>query len=785
MKDYARIYHIYKTPLVRFLRLIVFLALLFFVFKDSQVSLARRPLFLLSLLSIWEIFFLFKISRLSPKITVSDGKSDIYESFSLEALAIFETVKSLKTIIKRVVNQRNIEFMLRKTNIKKNEITLIEADKEEIAKKAMDLAKNSNGSFITTADIFAAYILYTEAQTKLLFSKGIKDTEFMHILYWTRTKFTQEEQRKPIRIRFLGKGAGEDWVYGWTLETKKYTADLTKQTLKQEPVLIGRDLQYKEVLEALLNKEKGNFLLVGNPGAGKTTIIKHLAFESFTGNITAPLVHKRFLELMAGVLLAGIANQGELEKRLTNILEEIAHAGNVVLYIQKLEDILGSSSLNLDLSSAIFPYLESGKINIVATSTPSNYKTYIEPKGDFVQFFNIIKLQEPDIDSAILMVMEKASLIEKAYKLSITYKAVSSAVTYARRYLADKSLPGSAIALLNETAGSAKFARKKIINEEDIVSKVEEITHVQIALPKEEEKDLLLHFEEKMHEKIVDQNEAISSIAGALRRLRSGIGGDRPISFLFLGPTGVGKTETAKTLANLYFRGETNMIRIDMSEYKTQDSIKRMIGSAEQDGELTRAIYEHPFSLVLLDEFEKAHPDILDLFLQVLDDGRLTNAHGKTVSFRNSIIIATSNAGSELIREELAKSPQDTFSRQLLDRLQIKEIFKPELLNRFDSIVVFKPLGQKEIFQITGLLLAKVTQRLKEEDINLSFDEKVKAKIAKEGFNEEFGARPLRRFIQNSIENVLAQKMLSSEILRGNNVLVSTDSAGNITFSVF
>ncbi len=784
MEEYARIYYIYKTPGLKLLRLTVLVV--FFITIVTTFEKYYTPSTAIALLiffAMWEVFFFFKISRMKPKslVTRNNGEN-IYESFTLDALSVFIMRENVIPIVKSLLRKPNIKFILKKANIQIREIKFTDAAKDEIAKLAFDLAKNNNCLFVTTSDLFCAYILYTEPQTRLLFSKELKEKDFLHILYWAHSKFVLEEQKKPIRIRFSEEGIGENWVYGWTLETKKYTNDITAQVLKERPVLVGRDTQYKEVIEALMDTEKNSTVLVGNPGVGKTAMIKYLAFESFVGNTKGTLKHKRFLELMVSVLLAGTSNQGELQTRLTNIMEEISHAGNVILYIPKLEDILGSESLSLNLSSSLMPYVRDGKINIIATSTPSNYKTYIEPMLDFIQFFDVIKLNDPDMDSAIQMVMEKASQIEKAYKISITYKAVESSVMYANRYLRDKSLPGSAVTLLNETANSAILTQKKIIDKEDVIAKIEEAIHVQIDSPNKEETELLLHFEDKMHKKIVGQEEAVVSIATALRRLRSGITRkDKPISFLFLGPTGVGKTETAKTLANLYFKEDNSMIRIDMSEYNTQDSVKRII-----DGELTQTIYEHPFSLILLDEFEKAHPDILDLFLQVLDDGRLTNSRGKTASFLDAIIIATSNAGSELIREQLKNEQKeiDSFSKKLLDTLQEKGIFKPELLNRFDSIVIFKPLGQKEIYEITGLLLTKIVQKLKEEDINVFFDEKIRHKIALEGFNEEFGARPLRRFIQNNIENALAQKILASEITRGNTVMVSTDTNNNITFSI-
>jgi len=280
----------------------------------------------------------------------------------------------------------------------------------------------------------------------------------------------------------------------------------------------------------------------------------------------------------------------------------------------------------------------------------------------------------------------------------------------------------------------------------------------------------------------------VSGVSEAMRRLRAGLTlKDKPVSFLFLGPTGVGKTETAKTLSKIYFGGENKMIRLDMSEYSESDSLKRLLGlmpgETDAPGELTDKIYDNPFSLVLLDEFEKASPDILNLFLQVLDDGRLTDNKGRTVSFTDAIIIATSNAASEFIREEVNKGTviDKKFQQNLLEFLQTKGIFKPELLNRFDGIIVFKPLGKHEIQEVTKILLKELSNKMLEQDITVSFDDKIISKIISEGFDEQFGARPINRYIQDNIEDLLAQKILKDEIKRGDKISISVDENNNIT----
>jgi ATP-dependent Clp protease ATP-binding subunit ClpC len=343
---------------------------------------------------------------------------------------------------------------------------------------------------------------------------------------------------------------------------------------------------------------------------------------------------------------------------------------------------------------------------------------------------------------------------------------------------------------LEDTANADKVSGSQTVEEQDVLTQIEKRIKVPVGEPKPVEKTLLLNLENEIHKRIIAQTEAVSAISEAIRRLRTGLNvAEKPISFLFLGPTGVGKTETAKALADVYFGAGARMIRLDMSEFIGLEGIKRLLGAGpgegDEKGQLTEGIYDNPNSLVLLDEFEKADQQILDLFLQVLDDGRLTDNKGKTVSFANCIIIATSNAASEFIREEVGKGVvvDKQFGQSLVNYLETKGIFKPELLNRFDDVITFKPLTQAEITEIVKLMLIDVGKELTVKDITVYFDEKIITKIVSEGFDKDFGARPLRRFIQDRIEDIIAQQILKDEIKRGDKIQVSVDTSGNIVLS--
>ena len=794
MEIYARLYYFYDNLIIKIVRFLVILFLsLFITFEFLNHLSPKFPIFTFSLLIMFEVFLEFKVAKLLPKNNVLKTNNPL-DAFTLPALSGFIVKKTTPGVIKNLLGNPQINFMLEKADIAKKEIKFIDLDKKMLADYALELVKILKGNYITTMDIFAAYIILSEDKTKLLFDKKLKKEEFMHILYWARTGYSFEENRKPLRVNFWGEGIAEGWVFGWTIETKKYMIDITPEVLARDEMILGREENFKQIIEALYKGQ--SVVLVGEPGSGKESVIEALAYESYAGNLKGSLYHQRFFQLMVDAFLAGTKTQGDLEERLDSVISEISHAGDVIIYIPEFQTILGGSTFEIDLSGALIPYLEKKVLRVVGTVTPEVYKKFIESRNTLSDVLQTVKFKEPDMDMALLMLFRKSFEIEKKYSVSLSYRAVITAYTFASKYSRNKVLPGSAVDLLEDTANSVELSGKKSlpagrqeVEEENILSQIERKTNIPVGQPKPAEKELLLNLENELHKRVVDQEEAVSAISESIRRLRTGLNvSSKPVSFLFLGPTGVGKTETAKALSAVYYKSENEMLRFDMSEYSGEEGIKRLLGSApgegEEKGEIEK-VYDNPFSLILLDEFEKADPKILDLFLQVLDDGRLTDNKGKTISFANAIIIATSNAGSEFIREEIQKGSviNKQFKMSLLDLLQKQGIFKPELLNRFDEIVAFKPLGEKEVVQIVKLMLNQVKKTLKDKDIRVKFDENIVAKISKEGFDEEFGARPLRRFIQDNIEDLIAQKILRDEIKRGDEITVSVDSENNIIFS--
>lgn len=785
MKFYAKLYYYYNNLLVKALRTVLILALIpLSIFSLTDLFYPNFIIAILSIFLIFEIFFKFKVEKLTPKVEVSKNKSGPLDSFTLQVLSAFMVSNNTKNLIENLFKIPQVKFILEKADIEKKELKLIDIDKEELAKEAFLVAKQVGGKFVTTMDLITSHLLLSETHTKLLFSKKLKPEDLEAILIWARNRYKREENPKRIHT-FWGEGIAETWVYGWTIETKKYMLDLTSEFVNKKRNAIGRINEYNQLLESLYAGK--STILVGESGSGKTAVVEHLARESFMGILTGSLFHQRIFQLMVDAFMAGAQTQGELEQRLDNIIAEVSHSGNIVIYIPNIDNILGNSSFNINISGALIPYVKNGSIRIVATVTTAAYKKFVEANPSFLENFSVIKFENLDRAKVLEVLFKKASFIEEKSKVILTYKAILSAVNFANSYAKEKILPGSAVILLEDSANAVSLAGKKFVEEQDIEAQIKKKVNVNVGEPKQVEKNLLLSLESKMHKRVIGQNEAVSTIAEAIRRVRAGLKtSQKPISFLFLGPTGVGKTETAKALSQVYFGDEKKMIRLDMSEFSGADGEKRLLGAApgqgDEKGQLTEAVYDNPYSLILLDEFEKADQKILDLFLQVFDDARLTDNKGKTVSFINSIIIATSNAASEYIREQIGKGVKvdGVFYSQLLEYLQTKGIFKPELLNRFDAIIVFKPLDSAQIQEVVKILLSEFSANLKQKDINVTFDDKIIKKIASEGFNKDFGARPLRRFIQDNIEDLIAQKMLKDEIKRGDKILVSVDSENNI-----
>ncbi len=546
---------------------------------------------------------------------------------------------------------------------------------------------------------------------------------------------------------------------------------------------VAREEEIEEILNSFISGAKG-VLLTGPNGVGKKTVVSGIAKEMvLEKNIPDFLKDKRLLELDIARLISGIS-ASEAEDRLLTIIDEIHRAGNIILYIENLENIIGitaGAEQSLELSDVLAGELERGALFCISTATDVNYNKYIEGSS-IGNVLNRIKINEPEGNQAIHILESKIGYIESKHNVFFSYKAIESAMLLTKKFIHDKYLPVKAIEVLEKTAvrvnNENNSKRRQMCDRNDVAITINQITDIPTQELEEDESEKLLNLEKEIHKYMINQNEAVDVVANSLRRARVDLReGKRPIaSFLFMGPTGVGKTELAKTITRVYFEKKEYMIRLDMSEYQHEDSIKKMIGDSEgAKGYLTEAVRHQPYSLILLDEFEKAHPKIFNLFLQVMDDGRLTDGQGVTIDFTNSIIIATSNAGSNYIQQEVSKNtPIEDIKRVLINE-HLNKVMRPELINRFDGLIVFKPLSRNNIMDITRLMLSKIENLLKEKGINIESTEEGIAKLADEGYDPKFGARPLRRLLRKKVENEIAKKILAGELDRRDTVIINED----------
>lgn len=544
---------------------------------------------------------------------------------------------------------------------------------------------------------------------------------------------------------------------------------------------IGREQEVKAVFEALESGKNG-VLLTGPLGVGKSMIIGSIARAMVEEDVPKMLKDKRLLELDISRLLSG-ASADKAEERLLVIIDEVVRAGNIILYINNLENLMGITAgdeASLELSEVLVSAIGRHNLICLASVSQDNYVKYIEnkPLGNVMAK---VEVEEPDSNLAIQMLESKIGFYEAKFKVYFTYASIAKAVELSAKYIYDKYLPAKAVDILEAIA--AKVSKSKGINSlvdvEDVAEIVSQKTKIPLTKITDKESEVLLNLEEKMHSRMIGQAEAVIMVADSLRRARTELREDkRPIaSFLFLGPTGVGKTELAKTVAEVYFGDENYMVRIDMSEYQRQESLEKMIGSPNGVlGYLTEAVRKAPFSLILLDELEKAHPDILNLFLQVMDDGRLTDGLGRTIHFTNCIIIATSNIGAVYIQDQIKAGAAPEAIKQSLINDQLNKYLRPELINRFDGVVVFKPLGLAEVEKITELMLNKVSRLLEAKGIGLKYGEPAVKKLAELGFDPKFGARPLRRLIQEKIENEIANQVLAGNLKRRDTVVIDHEA---------
>jgi len=687
---------------------------------------------------------------------------------------------------KRLLKQRlNSKVASLKKEIPRN---IYSQELLEVIKRAGILAGANFHRQIELRDFLVASAEQDAGFRDVLSAADMTSEDINHVAAWEDfVEYEIRKRRQFWRLENLRKkrGIGKRWAAGYTVNLDRYSLEVT-DIIKKQNLSIQLMSHQKEIyaMERILARSgANNILLVGRPGVGRSTIAYAFAKKISEGRSFSNLNDKRILELDIQAALSGLVSQGEMLERLNVIFSEAVKAGNVILIIDEIHNFLGMGKGPgaIDIGPVILPYLSSIDFQLIGITTYDGWHKCIENNPSIKNLFVKVEIQEPNILQTTLILEDMLPGLEKRYKVSVSYRILRDVVKLTDHYIQDVPFPEKAIDILTEVLVYTKTkGEKKVLT--DYVNKiVSERVEVPVGTIKEEEREKLLALEQRIHQRVIDQEEAVKLISEAMRRARAGVkAGKRPIgSFLFLGPTGVGKTETSKALAEAYFGSEERMIRLDMSEYQEAGSISRLIGLEEKEepGLLTKAMSDNPFSLLLLDEIEKTHPNILNLFLQVLDDGWLTDAFGKKVSFTDSIIIGTSNAGAEIIRQRVKESKDLTsFKDELIDHLLKQGIFRTEFLNRFDAVVLFKPLAHEDLIKIAILMINNLSKRLYEGmGIRLVVNPDLVEKIAKLGYQPEFGARPMRRVIQDKIESKIAKEILEKNLKRGAFIEIKAD----------
>lgn len=752
-----------------------------------------------------EFFYHFKVFDTKPSLRIADSKqgTNIAESLTLHAArSILKARKwdNVSSILDGLTNDVRVKSFLQKSGFNHDEVnSLLKASVgeqiniQDLIVKSANYVVKENRDYIDEIDMLLALFADSKALNHAAFTKEIKELDLLNIAYWVR--HLSEKQGKHFWEKSpatFGLGLASLWEGGWTLETEKYSRNITEEIFARgvRNHLVGRGDIILQVEEILARSSKRNVILIGEPGIGKETVVYSLAEKSAHGQLPGPLKFKRFLELDLTSLLSS-ATGGVLEERVNNLLTEISHAPDVVLYIPQIEYLATPEGGGVDITGLLLNTLKGGSLQVIGTTTKAAYRKNIEPKGAFSGSFEVVEIPEPDKNESIRIVEEAAANIEIRTKVVISYKAIERAVDLSQNYMVDRVLPGKAIDLLDEATTLSALQSEGILIPELVEQIVSQKTKTPVNLAEGKESKKLLNLETELHKRVIGQEEAVKSISEAVRRART-LKRDttHPIGvFLFLGPTGVGKTETSKALADVYFGSQERIVREDMSEYQEENSINRLIGAppgtkGEGAGQFTEKIRSNPFTVVLLDEIEKANPKIQQVFLPIFDEGRMEDSSGRKIIFTNTIIIATSNAGAEYIRESIQDGRSITdIKKPLLEKLQRDGIFRPEFLNRFDDIVLFKPLTKAEVKQIVGLLTTQLIHRVKKQDIDLTFDDPAIDWLATKGFDPTYGARPLRRVIQNEVESAISKRILSGEVTRGSRVAVSVTNE-QLTFNL-
>jgi len=761
------------------------------------------------------IFFEGKIKKPRIKFTLAEAsqnpeKYNLADLFSFESAVIFkkaaEFAKKKKSALtssilfyfilddpktdfifpRLILNKKQIKNSLKeylKTNSSQKQ--LLSEDFEKTVSESLKAAFNKGKERIEIGDLLIGLAKNDLIFQKIMIDNELKQEDIDSMVWWIEfiEKRALKEKLWWEAENLAKKGTlAKEWTAAYTVNLDQFSNDWSDMLRRRGfPEVIGRQKEIDQTERILESREEvNNVLIVGEAGIGRKNIVEEIAKRSFLGQSLPAINYKRIVSLDMSRLLTRISDFEQVEEMLDRIFQEVLYSGNIILVIEEFHDFVGGDHRlgTADIVGVLSPYLKLPNFQVIALTTFAGLHKNIEQNSSLLSLFGKVEVAELSDQETMMVIENEVPYLEYKHKIFITYPALRDVISYCNRYLPALVFPEKAIEILEEAATYVSSLKQKVLLPEHVAKIITEKSQIPVGKVEAKEKETLLNLESLIHQRIINQEEAVRETSSALRRARAEVTKRKgPMGgFLFLGPTGVGKTETAKALAAIYFGSESRMITLDMSEFQSINDIPRLLGSPGEEGILTTQMMEKPFSLLLLDEIEKAHPNILNLFLQVLDEGRLTDGLGRKVDFKNSIIIATSNAGYKIILKALEdKTDFSKVKETLIDSLFQEGIFRPEFINRFDAVVVFKPLSKNNLLDIAGLMFNGIAKGLKEKGIEFLITEELKEKIVELSYDPKFGAREMKRVIQDNVENVLASAMLSNELQRGNSVKVDPD----------
>ncbi len=721
--------------------------------------------------SMWSLFFVlesfFYSHYFKSEKSVLGGSEDIKMPYELaEVILRADENHITQSFLESKIGQS----ILIRLGISKDEIEeFFSKRKDPLSSDEFVLKQNnlSLGSFV------GAIMENDKEFSQFLLSKNIKKedvigcSDWVERMYHARKKY---ERWWNIDNMARAKGIGKKWAYGMTYSLEQYGRDILPRVSSASFDLYKDEIN--EIEAVLAKSDEANALLVSEYGRPNLDIINGLAKEIEEGTVLTPLEHKRIVSLDYELLIANNGSKNALENEIIKVMNEAVKAGNVIILIDDLVAFVASAyAVGVNVMDIIDDYIAGSYLQVISLSDKNGFEKYLRVNETVVKRFEVIKVAGIDEKALLRILLDRALYIESKQKIFFTFQSLRAIVTSAERYYMDGSPEDKVADFLSELAPRMEMRKQILVLDSDVYEMVTEKTGIPVGEATVSEKEKLSNLEDIISKRVIGQKEAVKAISDALRRNRSGISSqNRPIgSFLFLGPTGVGKTETSKALAEALFGSSKKLLRLDMSEYNTPDAINRLIGSLSGDkGVLTTLIRENPHGVLLLDEFEKTDPEVLNLFLQILDEGVFADALGTKVNARNMLFIATTNAGSDLLWE-YTKNGQNISQKktEIIDEIIKRKSFKPELLNRFDGVILFHPLSDAQLRDIAKIMLEKLGERLRDQGINFVVTEEAIDILVKEGSDPQFGARPLNRAIQDKIESAVARDIMNGDLQAG------------------